>query len=599
MNKLIKRYQNGGKTFNIDSTSSGNFNGYIQANKQQKDRAIQQMNIIHSSERKFQDEGNILNYVHNRFPITKSLQINTYNDPNFQPGGGDLEYMQQKHDTLPYYNNYQKPNNLKGKSVIVYNNNMGNNTNEAIALDALSHGLREQDKDWKEYFLPELEKVWKNNDYVLGDMDKGDNPEESYHNAVDGAIRNLLANDSIRKPGRYSPTSELHFMTDKPEERKAWDNAYNYLTSNKIVFPGNKEIIVTGHMPKKQQGGNVPYYLGRRTPHHTVWQIATQIGRMKNKPNIVNRIEGGAQYGLKNYITNYNDPSQITSFKMSYGERDGKNYAFPLVQQINGKLVDFEDPKNGGEQAGMKSAFKRKDIIPMSSEADADYFTNNNYKIAYPNVIRPDYFNAKKYQGGGTLSKNILNQAKYLMNMPKALGTSGALSFYGEDTRFTPHVTLQDDLNKNNYDGDLKNYSYSLPKDIVITGTSPMYLETQEPFTDGYPIGHSSVSVDTYNNNGGGNYYEESKSMSDNGYNLLTNNCSDGTRQVLEYTFNKKINPFLFTTPGDVRDFAIDSLHATPNKENPHILYIPINKDQKDRAIQRIQQLNTQEGGPQ
>ena len=152
-----------------------------------------------------------------------------------------------------------------------------------------------------------------------------------------------------------------------------------------------------------QQGGSVPYFLQKQVPHHTVWQIATQIGRMKNKPNIVKRMESGSQYGLKNYIADYNNPSQITSFKMSYGELDGKNYAFPLVQQINGKLIDFADPKNGGEQVGIRNAFKNKDIIPMSSEADADYFTNNNYKIAYPNVIRPDYFNAKKYQKGGIL----------------------------------------------------------------------------------------------------------------------------------------------------------------------------------------------------
>jgi len=51
--------------------------------------------------------------------------------------------MTAEHNTLPYYNNYSKPDSLLNKSVIVYNDNLGENTNEAIALDALSHGLRE------------------------------------------------------------------------------------------------------------------------------------------------------------------------------------------------------------------------------------------------------------------------------------------------------------------------------------------------------------------------------------------------------------------------------------------------------------------------
>ena len=45
------------------------------------------------------------------------------------------------------------------------------------------------------------------------------------------------------------------------------------------------------------------------------------------------------------------------------------------------------------------------------------------------------------------------------------------------------------------------------------------------------------------------------KKMLDADYNLLTNNCSDATREVLEEISGKKLNPFLFTTPGDVRDF--------------------------------------------
>jgi len=43
--------------------------------------------------------------------------------------------------------------------------------------------------------------------------------------------------------------------------------------------------------------------------------------------------------------------------------------------------------------------------------------------------------------------------------------------------------------------------------------------------------------------------------MSDDGYNLVTNNCADATRCALEDISGKKMNPYFFTTPGDVLDF--------------------------------------------
>jgi hypothetical protein len=43
--------------------------------------------------------------------------------------------------------------------------------------------------------------------------------------------------------------------------------------------------------------------------------------------------------------------------------------------------------------------------------------------------------------------------------------------------------------------------------------------------------------------------------MEDSGYNLVTNNCADATRCALETISGKKMNPYFFTTPGDVLDF--------------------------------------------
>ena len=97
-------------------------------------------------------------------------------------------------------------------------------------------------------------------------------------------------------------------------------------------------------------------------------------------------------------------------------------------------------------------------------------------------------------------------------------------------------------------------------------------------------------------------------------YNLFTNNCSDATREALEKTFNKKVNPFLFTTPGDVQDFALEELRGIPsikgdsiyspvkhryilnknkkifNKNGVNTIYIPLNENQKRILKEYIKQ---------
>lgn len=50
-------------------------------------------------------------------------------------------------------------------------------------------------------------------------------------------------------------------------------------------------------------------------------------------------------------------------------------------------------------------------------------------------------------------------------------------------------------------------------------------------------------------------------------YNLVTNNCSDATRCAVEHVFGEKINPILFTTPGDVQDFVAEKTGQKPVKE--------------------------------
>lgn len=77
--------------------------------------------------------------------------------------------------------------------------------------------------------------------------------------------------------------------------------------------------------------------------------------------------------------------------------------------------------------------------------------------------------------------------------------------------------------------------------------------------------------------------------MNTPGYNLVTNNCSDATRCALETVFGQQLNPQLFTTPGDVRDFAIEQ---GGTQKNTRQITIPMNKERYERLKTYINNKN-------
>lgn len=227
----------------------------------------------------FQDGGQInkkdnsIIYARQRFPILKSIEVNLQYDPNFRPreigNFGDIEYMTSEHDDLPYYRNYKKEDQFKGKPTIVYNDNVDD---EDIALDMLSHGLREQDENWKSYFLPNLENDWKQ--YIIDELftstlpislDKFKNLSdddkqryfrqfdddfksgkynEQYNSVLDGLVRALLVKDEFRQSKGYNYPQDI---LNNLRNTNAWKQAYDYINSN--LLP---EIIV-----KHQEGGSI------------------------------------------------------------------------------------------------------------------------------------------------------------------------------------------------------------------------------------------------------------------------------------------------------------------------------------------------------
>ena len=116
-------------------------------------------------------------------------------------------------------------------------------------------------------------------------------------------------------------------------------------------------------------------------------------------------------------IPDWNNKDDIATHKLSYA-RDGDRWIiYPNVQNIDGKLYDFSDPKYGldkGWQA-LDSALYSGDYVEVPSEADARWFTES-YKRHYPG------FN--KYDGKTEKSQKMVRLGKDDYLVPEELKPS-------------------------------------------------------------------------------------------------------------------------------------------------------------------------------
>lgn len=106
------------------------------------------------------------------------------------------------------------------------------------------------------------------------------------------------------------------------------------------------------------------------------------------------------------YIQDWNNPNNVATHKLGYAEDKDGAIVFPLVQNINGKLHDFTDPKyKHGKWDALDSAIERGDTLRMSTK-EAEQFTKN-YKKYYPKG------NYKKRQNWLINLYNILSTIKF------------------------------------------------------------------------------------------------------------------------------------------------------------------------------------------
>lgn len=64
-------------------------------------------------------------------------------------------------------------------------------------------------------------------------------------------------------------------------------------------------------------------------------------------------------------IPDWSDPKSYSTHKLSYADDGYFDYIYPEVQMINGKLIDFTDPKNKHLGRGIDSAFKSGEVFKV------------------------------------------------------------------------------------------------------------------------------------------------------------------------------------------------------------------------------------------
>ena len=227
----------------------------------------------------------------------------------------------------------------------------------------------------------------------------------------------------------------------------------------------NYNSFATGGNTDGEEGDMEPAVVVADYPREEeVWKRADS-----SSADIVRRLKEGAS---REVIRDWKDTSKIATHKMM----SAGNLAVGNIQNIDGLLVDFTDPKYGfeyPEREAIGNAVRRGDFIEFDTEGDARYFAEH-YKKHYPDMVYH-----KKSLGGRLLSGD--GQVQTLSGLPVRRDTlpfKGA--FNPEDTMFwspsesarvdstTPLVLAREEVvatpSQEDIDNILNGPKYSVPK---------------------------------------------------------------------------------------------------------------------------------------
>lgn len=138
----------------------------------------------------------------------------------------------------------------------------------------------------------------------------------------------------------------------------------------------------------------------------------------QSNANFVKRLLDPSRKHIQDWVA----PLNVATHKLGWATEDTKQGAFvyPEIQEINGELVDFTNPKYRRSK-GMNSAIERRDTVRMTPE-QAEWFTEN-YKNYYPGFkhgggihIKPE--NKGKFTDycGGKVTQECIQRGKRSSN---------------------------------------------------------------------------------------------------------------------------------------------------------------------------------------
>lgn len=200
-----------------------------------------------------------------------------------------------------------------------------------------------------------------------GGIDIGSNPKTGIE-VEDGEVMQMMQNGA-------KVFSSMPFLRGSSPANKvlAGENPDNVFRQQELYK--DKNNINDDGTKKKATGGQIP-------PYNT-----------NNKSNMYSRMKDPNRKTIKDWKT-----GKVATHKLSYATVDDKTVVYPNIQEINGELYDFTDPKNNrGKWDSLRRAIDTGDTLQFNNEADADKFVNN-YKKKFKGF--------DKYAGGGIAYRN-------------------------------------------------------------------------------------------------------------------------------------------------------------------------------------------------
>ena len=172
-------------------------------------------------------------------------------------------------------------------------------------------------------------------------------------------------------------------MSEFKKRFQRWMNGEKVYEAGKIL----PEVVVTADDPIKKLVEDV---------------------NARSNADFVNR----AKDPNRTWIQDWENKNKIATHKLSWAEDNGKVIVFPEVQNINGKLHDFTNPKyNHGKWDALDSAIERGDTLQMTPEQAKMY--TENYKKYYPKGKTFDAGRPIPKYDDGTDNKTYLPEYEY------------------------------------------------------------------------------------------------------------------------------------------------------------------------------------------